>query len=677
MSSPDGGVIAKELAGILETKQFDDRIDTEARISNRDVLGIIARALRLLATVKLMFTAKFLLAVLALIPGLVAPFVGKIIIDQVILGKPVDESLVRFPPHITPLIDFLQGYSPIETMLAVSVLLVVMLLLFGRGGTGVGLSAGRDSATQSEGKLNAGYSATGGISGAVEALIHIRLNQCLVNGLRTTLFSGLAKLPMTTLDDHRIGDSVYRVMYDAPDVPLICFGLTLQPFFVLVGVAISLYLIQYSYGGVAPELLWVSVLLIPITLLVTIPVSGLMRRVEQSARASGAATTNAIEESMSSIHAVQSLGGMSREKARIEDKSTESFRRYRHVRIIQMAIGVLSEMLMATLVIYVTVYVTNRIIDGSMTPGDFSVLFGLALGIGGAGLQIGMLWINMQANVAVVRRVFFFIDLGTEDDLSANVSLPEIQHGIEFSHVDFQYPNGHQALSDINTELEIGELVAIVGPTGSGKSTLAHMIPGFYRPTSGKVTADGQDIAAVNVDSLRSQVSYVFQEHLLMSESIRSNFSLVNPQASEEDMVAACRTAEAMDFVETLPDGLDTVLGRSGDTLSVGQKQRLCIARGLVRQTKILILDEPTAALDPRTENSLVQALRSAAEGRLVVVIAHRLSTIRRADRIIFLEDGRIADVGSHDELMAVPEGRYRRFVELQNAEPRERQPDS
>ena len=177
---------------------------------------------------------------------------------------------------------------------------------------------------------------------------------------------------------------------------------------------------------------------------------------------------------------------------------------------------------------------------------------------------------------------------------------------------------------------------------------------------------DGQDIAAVNVESLRSQVSYVFQEHLLMSESIRSNFSLVNPDATEDDMLAACRTAEALDFVQNLPDGLDTVLGRSGDTLSVGQKQRFCIARGLVRNTRILILDEPTAALDPRTENALVNALRRAAQGRLVIVIAHRLSTIRRADRIIFLDDGEIADVGSHDDLMANPEGEYRRFVELQ-----------
>ena len=161
-------------------------------------------------------------------------------------------------------------------------------------------------------------------------------------------------------------------------------------------------------------------------------------------------------------------------------------------------------------------------------------------------------------------------------------------------------------------------------------------------------------------------MSYVFQEHLLLNESIRGNLLLANPAATEADIRDACDAAGASEFIERLADGLDTRLGQSGDTLSVGQKQRLCIARGLIRNTRILILDEPTAALDPETENSLVHALRRATEGRLVIVIAHRLSTIRQADRIVFLDNGEIREVGTHEAMMADPASPYRRFVELQ-----------
>ena len=212
-------------------------------------------------------------------------------------------------------------------------------------------------------------------------------------------------------------------------------------------------------------------------------------------------------------------------------------------------------------------------------------------------------------------------------------------------------------------------MVAIVGPTGAGKTSLAYLIPKFISPTNGSVTVDGVDIESVSVDSLRDQVTYVFQEHSLLSESIRTNLLVVKPDASDTQMRDALETAGALGFVTALPDGLDTVLGQSGDTLSVGQKQRLCIARGLIRDTPILILDEPTAALDPETENGLMDALRRAAAGRLVIVIAHRLSTIRQADRIVFLEKGRVIDVGPHDHLMADRDSRYRRFVQLQSGD--------
>lgn len=644
--------------------RFDDRLDRAPHVDNRTALRLIGRALGLLAGVKALFAGKLGLAALALLPGLTVSWIGKVVVDQVLRGAPVDESSVRFPPHFQPFVDAVRDLEPMRVMLAAVTLLALMLVLFGRGGMGVGLGYGQDSATSSEAKLNAGGSRASGVVGVIDMWIHIRLTQRLANGLRTRLFNHLAQLPMATLDDHRIGDSVYRVMYDAPEVPEISLGLTLEPLFALLGVALTLYLIQYSYGAVSPQLVWVAGSLVPIGLLATLPASGLIRRVQQASRAAGTATTNAIEESMSNIAAVQSLGGMAQETTRLAAKSSESYRRYRRVQLVEIGIRVVTQVLTVGLGAFVFVTVTDEVVAGAMTPGDFTALFGLALAIGDAGLALGLAWINLQGNTAAIRRVFFFLDLDAEDAFAALPDLPAVRDAVRFENVDFHYPNGQRALAGIDLTLPVGEVVAIVGPTGAGKTSLAGLVPGFYRPSRGRVLFDGMDIATVNLASLRRQTTYVFQEHLLASDSIRANLRLANPDADEGAMRAALAAAGA-DFVDALPKGLDTLLGRSGDTLSVGQKQRLCIARGLLRQTPVLILDEPTAALDPQTENALVRSLREACLGRLVVVIAHRLSTIRGADRIVFLEGGEVREVGAHDALMA-RRGHYHRFVELQ-----------
>ena len=291
------------------------------------------------------------------------------------------------------------------------------------------------------------------------------------------------------------------------------------------------------------------------------------------------------------------------------------------------------------------------------------------MGLSGSIRYVGGLWVRIQDNIAALRRVYFFLDFETEQDLHTDgTPLPEIKRQVRIENVSYEYPDGKLALQDVDLDLRLNSLVAIVGPTGSGKTSLAYLIPAFLQPTEGKVTIDGFDLKDVDLDTLRRQVAYVFQEHLLMAESIRSNMQLANPDATEQQILEALEAAGCMEFIEELPDGIDSVVGKMGDTLSVGQQQRISIARGLVRDAKILILDEPTAALDPKTENELVRSLRDATKDRLVVVIAHRLSTVRMADTIIFLEEGTVKDVGNHETLMANPESPYRRFVELQTS---------
>ncbi|MXY54897.1 MAG: ABC transporter ATP-binding protein [Gammaproteobacteria bacterium] len=357
------------LASFGKDARFDDRIDLSTNITNIQALRLIGRALVLLRNVKVLFAGKMVLAALALVPGLTLPFLAKITVDQVILGKSFEDIEIPFPPHIVPFVDAVSGLGQMEIMLAVIAVSAMLLFLFGRGGLFVWIGGGADSASTSELKLNAGHSAVSGVFGVVETWINIRLTQRLANALRTRLFNRLAQLPMSRLDDHRIGDSVYRVMYDAPDVPEISLGLTLEPIFTLIGVVVTLYLLQYSYDQALPNLVWIAGLLVPLGLLATLPASGLIRRVQQASRAAGTATTNAIEESMSNIAAVQSLGGMNRDKERIEAKSDESYRRYRHVVLMQIAMWALSTILTIGLGIYVAIAVLGGVIEGSMGAG--------------------------------------------------------------------------------------------------------------------------------------------------------------------------------------------------------------------------------------------------------------------------------------------------------------------
>jgi ABC-type multidrug transport system fused ATPase/permease subunit len=212
----------------------------------------------------------------------------------------------------------------------------------------------------------------------------------------------------------------------------------------------------------------------------------------------------------------------------------------------------------------------------------------------------------------------------------------------------------------------VGEVTALVGPAGSGKTTLVSLLPRFLSPSAGLVQIDGSDVESLTLASLRARTAFVFQETVLFDTSIEDNLRLGRPDASDEEIRRAARSAGADEFIRALPDGYRTRLGRAGGKLSGGQKQRLAIARALVRDAGILILDEPTSALDPESEARIIGALQEAARTRVVIVIAHRLSSIRSADAILFLERGRIVERGTHAELIRSPDGAYRRFVELQ-----------
>ncbi len=672
-------VAATETGGLVDRfvgeHHHDDRIDVDTDISSAQAAWLLWRCLRLLGGMKALFAANFLLEMGTVLLAVFTPWLGKIVIDNVILQKPLRGSEVPYPPFMNPILDFLDGMSPLEIMFALSMgYLGAMILVGMRAGEGVSVQlfgdalTGQDETAAAENNISSARSSAGGLWGLVEYGIGIRLSQRLANDLRTRLYERLNRLPMAVLAEKRTGDSIYRVLYDTARIPWAALDPTLTLAAAILGGIINMVLIEYSYGTTAPQLVWIAWLAMPLVLAVTLPAAGLMRRINQTKRSAGSATTNAMEETVGSIDAVQSLGGMRVEVRKFAERSLESYFRERAALVVGGLLFIGAGAGVGAIGLWVVIIVTDGIIEGSLSPGDFAVLFGIFAGIVGVAIEIGSFWLNLQSKLAPARRIFFFIDYESDDDRTGGTDLPTITAGIDIEHVDYVYPDGRQALADVSLSMRLGETIAIVGPSGAGKTSLGYLVPGFLTPSRGQVLIDGHDLAALDIDSVRSHVAYVFQEHLLLAESIRENLLLANADATEEQMRQALELAGCMPFVSTMPGGIDTTLGLSGNTLSVGQQQRLCIARGLIRDAKVLILDEPTSALDPETENALFDSLDQLAENRLLIVIAHRLSTIRRADRIAFLDEGALVETGSHDELMRRENGAYRRFVELQSA---------
>lgn len=647
-------------------------LDTDTDIGFRDTMKIIWRVQKLQRYFWGRFWMKFGLMFVALAtPVTLLPWPVKILIDHVVLAQPIEEAK-GYPFFMWPLIDAMAGFTAFDILVTLTVIALIMVVLIGAFGpsgatndtTEASLESGHDTATQTENWIHGGHSFAGGLWGYFEFKLNMRLTQSVNHFLRTNLFERIRSLPMTTLEDQRIGDSVYRVMYDTPSITYVFYEVINRPL-MSTTVFIMAMLTMSSAYPYAPEVVWFAGLIFPAYLLLTVPFSRMMRRRGQAARAAGTIVTSTIEEGMDNVLAVQSLGGNKREKERFGADSNESFKAYRGIVWVQILIGQLTGLAHTLIITLVFLFVAGQVIDGVMSPGDYGALFFYFAWMRGPANDLSRLWIDMQNSISGMRRVFSLMDLPIEHDMGRKV-LPRIETGVTFRGVGLVYPDGRRALTDVSFEANVGQIVALVGPTGAGKTSLAYLIPRYRVATEGEVLIDGHNVKDVTFDSLRNQQTYVFQETKLFSESIVDNIRLGKPDASEQEVERVARIAGVHDFIASLPEGYHTKLGTTSAKLSVGQKQRIAIARGLLPDSRILILDEPTSALDPETEKYLVQSLHEAAKDRLVIIIAHRLSTIAHADRIIFLEDGRVREQGTRAELMSKENGYYRNFVELQ-----------
>jgi ABC-type multidrug transport system fused ATPase/permease subunit len=665
--SPPGRPTLRERERELDIRS--SLLDTDTDIGFKEAVRIVARASGYLRYFAGRFTIKVVMMWIAsAVPLLILPWPVKMMIDHVVLGRPIEQAQ-DYPAFMWPIIEALYGSSALEILFWLALVGVSMMLLIGaypggRDQVVAALTEGKDVATSNEAAMHIGHSSLGALYGYVEFRLQTRLTQALNHTLRAELFSRIESLSMTQLEDQRIGDSIYRILYDTPQITEIFYEVIHTPL-----VSVTLYIaaaaVMLDAYPNSPEIIWMSLLFLPIWLSASSLFARTVRRRGQASRAAGSITTSTIEEGMDNVLAVQSLGGNQKEKQRFGDDSGESFRRFRAERLIWFIMFQCSELTRTIIEIGVFVYILTYVIEGQFSAGDYGALYAFWRGLRGPTSDVAWLWIRLQNNVAGVRRVFALMDLPPEAD-TGTTHLPPIHDGISIQDAGFVYPDGRRALADVTLEAKVGEIVAFVGPTGSGKTTLAYLIPRFHQVTEGEVRIDGYDVNDLTIDSMRDQITYVFQETQLLSDSIADNIRYGNPDAVMAEVERVAKTAGVHDFISSLPEGYETILGTSNSKLSVGQKQRISIARGLLRNSKVLILDEPTSSLDPETEEYLVQSLHEAAKDRVVIIIAHRLSTIAQAHKIIFLEEGKVKEQGSHDELLAREDGRYREFVELQ-----------
>jgi subfamily B ATP-binding cassette protein MsbA len=484
--------------------------------------------------------------------------------------------------------------------------------------------------------------------------------------LRQRLYSRLLRLSLAYHDHHAVGELMSRM---TNDVLLIQNMVSLQIADV-IGTFITLVVGMGLMLAISWQLTLLAIALVPLTGFTIARAGDRMRQAQLAIQQRLASLSARVQERLHSIRIIQSFAREGYEEERFGEINTRNVEaNLRSARILALLRPLVEFMGIAGMVGGIA-FAGWQVTRGVLVADDLATYLIAGQRVGERFSKIGGIHLSIQQALAAARRIFEILDQApTVHDHPDAVPLPKVQGHVMFRAVSFGYGTGDEVLRDINIEVEPGEVIALVGPSGAGKTTLVNLLPRFYDPTSGTVEIDQWDLRRVTLHSLRAQVGIVPQETVLFGGTVAENIRYGRMEASDEDIYAAARAANAHEFIQALPHGYESDVGERGMRLSGGERQRIAIARALLKDPAILVLDEATSSLDMASEALVQEALDRLMRGRTTFVIAHRLPTVRNADRILVLSGGQIIEQGSHDELLARG-GLYRRLYEMQFREP-------
>ncbi|MGX9726701.1 MAG: lipid A export permease/ATP-binding protein MsbA [Candidatus Electronema sp. VV] len=475
------------------------------------------------------------------------------------------------------------------------------------------------------------------------------VGQSVIKDLRNSLYGHLHELSMAFFYKNSTGELISRIMNDVAMLQgTVSHALiyVLRDFFSVAGLLAVIFYMDW-------RLALVSLVFIPMAAVPIVVFGKKFRRISTRYQQGMGEASNFLNETIRGIRIVKAFCAEEQEKRRFAAKMQQLFdtlmseTRYRS--LAHPLIEFLGGIGMA-LIIW---FGGNEVLKGNATPGTFMSFLTALVMLYEPIKGVSKINSTVQSGMAGAARIFALLD--TEPEIREKedaAELPPFSRQIEFRKVSFAYQPGELVLREVSLTITRGGVVALVGPSGGGKSSLASLLPRFHEVTDGAVLLDGHDLRDLSLRSLRSQIAIVTQQTILFNDTVRSNIAYGSPDCSEEEIRRAAAAAFALDFIEAFPQGFDTVIGESGVRLSGGQQQRLSIARAILKNAPILILDEATSALDTESERKVQQALDNLMKNRTTLVIAHRLSTIKNADRIVVMQDGRIAEEGDHASLL-------------------------